>query len=211
MLTQPDAHQNPSTFTTTIALGEGATLDWQPLPTISIAGSHHTSRTHVSLAETSRLRFSEDIQLRRWNESAGTFISAMRIERNGAPIVHNTTHLGAESLDWAENAVGKPTRRFHTTISSLNVAANRSVTDATPDHVTTRTSEAEGADDQTVVGDLSSTQVQIEHLLLSVSVLRETNGEGSQPRDYPSWQAQTGQPLGPDFGQQCSYCCRPEH
>ncbi len=83
-----------STLEIHVCVEDGATLDWRPEPTISIAGSDHRQRTDIELHGTAQLRWMEHLVLGRWSEPSGQLSSSLRIERDGAALSHQDLEIG---------------------------------------------------------------------------------------------------------------------
>ena len=84
----------------TVEVGEGAHLDWDPQPVISVVASCHRQRTLIRLASTATLRWSEALVLGRSGEAPGSLTSVLRVERSGAVLHHTELRVGPDAPGW---------------------------------------------------------------------------------------------------------------
>lgn len=77
-----------------VTVGEGATLDWWPEPTISVAGSDHQTTTVVRLGRGASCRFVEELALGRSDEPGGHLTTSLRVEREGVALLHHGERFG---------------------------------------------------------------------------------------------------------------------
>lgn len=94
-----------SSLVTTLVVHETSHLSWMPEPSVSVAGSHHVARTLVSLSTSASCVIVEELALGRHAEPPGLLESVLRVERNGAALVHHSEHYGFGSAGWG-TAVG---------------------------------------------------------------------------------------------------------
>jgi urease accessory protein len=87
----------PSNLTVRFDVGEGASLQYLPEPTVVTARADHRTRLHVELHPTARLRCREVLVAGRTGEAAGRFSGTTRVtERIGpdvAPLLMQTQEL----------------------------------------------------------------------------------------------------------------------
>ena len=119
-LTPPDPFGLPSHLTITATVGDGATLDWQPQPTVSVEGSLFRSSTSISLGKGAKLTYVEDICLGLKHKTPGGITSSLQIRRNDQLIVRNTNRLGRDSLDSTSYSAARELRRITTMIRSTD-------------------------------------------------------------------------------------------
>jgi urease accessory protein len=90
---------------TTVALGCEARLSWWPEPLVSIAESDHRSSTRVQLSAGAVLTLIEEVSLGRSGQDSGTLELDLRVERDGAVLLHHCERFGP-SEPGARSAVG---------------------------------------------------------------------------------------------------------
>ncbi len=78
----------PSLMELTAHVGDGALLRWLPEPLVPVRRCRHELRTTVDLAPTARVVWREEVILGRANEGPGTLRARTRVERTGAPLLH---------------------------------------------------------------------------------------------------------------------------
>ncbi|MER5639049.1 urease accessory protein UreD [Kitasatospora sp. NPDC002227] len=88
----------------TIAVAEGAELDWYPEPVVAASGSHLVLTTRIELAAGARLRLREEQILGRhhdWARQAppGRLTSRLTVRQAGRLILDQQTDLGPADLD----------------------------------------------------------------------------------------------------------------
>lgn len=81
-------------------------LDVDLEPTIVAADARHLSEVRVRLAETTRLRIRERVQIGRSNEHEGFWSGALWADRCGAPLLRHRMELGPGSV--ADDVLGAP-------------------------------------------------------------------------------------------------------
>lgn len=90
------ATEPPSRLTTAITVGAGGHLDWRPEPTVSVAGSDHVATTRVDLRAGATCRIVEEFSLGRLGEPSGRLATALRVARDGRPLVHHGEWFGPD-------------------------------------------------------------------------------------------------------------------
>jgi len=101
MLAQPGASGLQSRFTTTIVVEPKATLNWTPLPTISVKGSNHINDVSIKLASD-----------------------------KGQALLHHTNRFGDDSAGWAWHAkrpISRVTTKVCTPIQDKAASADHPV------------------------------------------------------------------------------------
>jgi urease accessory protein len=81
-------------------------LDIDPEPTVVAANARHLSELTVCLAETSRLRIRERVQIGRTGEREGFWSGSIRVDVAGTPLLRHRLELGPGSV--ADDALGAP-------------------------------------------------------------------------------------------------------
>jgi len=102
-----------STASLTIDVGAGAHVDWHPCPTISVAGSDHHMSTIVHLGRGASCRVVEELALGRGEEAGGRLDAIVRIERDGAPVVHHRERFGPGKPGWGSTTAVGDARFVH--------------------------------------------------------------------------------------------------
>ncbi|MGD9995505.1 MAG: urease accessory protein UreD [Ilumatobacteraceae bacterium] len=97
-LAQPGAAGVPSTFDIDIEVGDDATLDWSPQPTVSVSGSDHRTTVHLIATSTSHVRLHEAVVLGRYGEDSGRIAFRQRVVIDGRPVLDHETELGHSAL-----------------------------------------------------------------------------------------------------------------
>jgi urease accessory protein len=69
---------------TTVRVGEGATLRWQPEPVIVTARARHRSRTVVDVADGGGVLFDELVVMGRSDEAPGSFAGTLELRMGGS-------------------------------------------------------------------------------------------------------------------------------
>ncbi|WP_101946778.1 urease accessory protein UreD [Mycobacterium sp. 3519A] len=82
-------------------------LDLDPQPTVVAATSRHFTSTRLELAEASRVRLRERIQIGRSNEREGFWTGSLHADVDGSPLLRHRIELGSGSV--ADDALGTPT------------------------------------------------------------------------------------------------------
>ncbi|NMN97346.1 urease accessory protein UreD [Antrihabitans stalactiti] len=95
-----------STAEWTIEVGEGASLDFDPMPLIVGAGAHHLAKTVVGLASSASLRLRERVQIGRDTETSGWWAGEMVADLDGKPMLRHRVDVGASAV--ADDAIEAP-------------------------------------------------------------------------------------------------------
>ncbi|WP_319434299.1 urease accessory protein UreD [Mycobacterium sp. RTGN5] len=120
LIVEPGARLRLRSVAATVALPGAATtqsqacwhietdgeLDVDPEPTVVAANARHLSELTVCLAETSRLRIRERVQIGRTGEREGFWSGAMRADVAGTPLLRHRVELGPGAV--ADDALGTP-------------------------------------------------------------------------------------------------------
>lgn len=93
-LVQPDPLATPSTSRTRLEVGEGATLDWELEPTVSVIGSRHSIVTHLEAAESATVTLADSVQLGRYQERSGELALRQRVSVGGRHMLDHETRFG---------------------------------------------------------------------------------------------------------------------
>ena len=109
----PGPHGQRSTMSLTIDVGAGAHVDWSPCPTISVAGCDHLMSTVVRLDRGATCRVVEELALGRGDEPTGRLDATVRIERDGAPLVHHRERFGVDVPGWSSTTAVGDARFVH--------------------------------------------------------------------------------------------------
>lgn len=92
----PGPDGSPSEQRTTCDVGRGGHLDLHPEPTVAVTGARHSAITRVSLDGTATCRLVEELVLGRSGEPSGAVRLSVRVERDGAPLVHHDEWFGTD-------------------------------------------------------------------------------------------------------------------
>ncbi len=147
----PGPHGTTSTLRTSIEVGDDATLDWAPEPTLSVVGSVHTTTLQVDASASARVRVAEALVLGRHAEDGGTITLAQRVRLDGAPVLHTSSTFGPGV--WAGPGANGPFRTFRSelhlgpaapgvTSSTVSAACVHAVLAVTPGVALTTTATA---------------------------------------------------------------------
>jgi urease accessory protein len=90
----PGPHGDPSRVMFEITVGERASLDWRPEPTVLVRGADHRSLTRITLGDGGRLAWQEIAVLGRNREDSGSVRIRLRVERGGSPLLCSDLALG---------------------------------------------------------------------------------------------------------------------
>jgi urease accessory protein len=97
-LAQPGPHGAPSEMAIDLVVGDDATLDWCPQPTVSVAGSDHRVVVRLSSAGTATITMREGVSLGRSNEPPGRFALRERVAIDGIAVVDHETVFAPGAL-----------------------------------------------------------------------------------------------------------------
>jgi urease accessory protein len=113
-----------SVSTTTVAVGDYASLCWLVEPGVSATGARHVSIAKISLAPSARLLWREEILLGRHSETVpGSWRTGVEVRRADQPLFVGELDLGPASASWKARSVLSGARAL---ISTLVVDADRS-------------------------------------------------------------------------------------
>ncbi|GAA1262653.1 urease accessory protein UreD [Saccharothrix xinjiangensis] len=107
-LALPGRHGTPSRSLVRVELGEDASLEHLPEPTVVTARARHEAVFRAELAEGARLRAKEVLVLGRRDEPAGSLVTTLDVRRGGT-LVKQTCGLGVPEVD--RGAAGLAGRR----------------------------------------------------------------------------------------------------
>lgn len=97
-MAQPGPRGGSSTSLVHVVVGEEASLDWAPLPTISVTGSEHHARSDLAVARSADVHFGDAVSLGRHGEPPGSLAVRQRVERAGSVLLDHETSFGAGVL-----------------------------------------------------------------------------------------------------------------
>jgi len=109
----PGPDGRSSTTTLTIDVGDGAHVEWHPCPTVSVAGSDHHMSTIVHLGSGASCRVVDELALGRGGQAGGRLDAIVRIERNGAAVVHHRERFGPGTPGWGTTTAVGDARFVH--------------------------------------------------------------------------------------------------
>ena len=81
-------------------VGEGATLDWDPEPTILVAGCRLDLDVDIDVARSGRVRWSEELVLGRSGEPSGEVVARTRATVGGRVVLDHSMTLGGPPGPW---------------------------------------------------------------------------------------------------------------
>ena len=110
-------------------VADGASLDWAPEPTVSVAGSRHRQRSEVQVDDGGRVTWTETLVLGRTAEPGGDLDATLRIERGEATVLHQQLGCGAAAPGW-NGVAGLGMHR----VVATSVAIGRTVTGSLTHH-----------------------------------------------------------------------------
>lgn len=84
---------------TTVRVGAGATLRWQPEPVIVTARARHRSRTVVDVAAGGAVLFDELVVMGRSDETPGAYLGSLEVRLDGRAVSH--TSFDTSTPGWA--------------------------------------------------------------------------------------------------------------
>jgi urease accessory protein len=97
-LAQPGPRGDGSWSTFEIDVGAGASLDWHPEPTVSVAGSDHHVLVRLQAHESAIVRCQESVVLGRHAEPPGRLSLRQRVSVGSTPVLDHETVLGTGAL-----------------------------------------------------------------------------------------------------------------
>ena len=128
-----------STATWTVDVGAGGEVDIEPEPTVVAGGADHRTVTTVRMADDSRVRVAERVQIGRTGEDKGFWRGDLLADVGDLPLVRHRLELGADAdtddLISGPRAVhselrypdDRPAATFGTTAAVLPLAAGGSL------------------------------------------------------------------------------------
>ena len=90
-IAQPGPHAEQSNLAVDITVGDGATLDWRPEPSISVVGSDHRVDVRLWATGTSKVAMREGVSLGRTGEPCGRFALHERVVIDGVAVLDHET------------------------------------------------------------------------------------------------------------------------
>ena len=97
-MAQPGPSGEGSSLSIDLIVGEAATLDWHPQPTVSVAGSNHRSIVRLEATGSSVVRMLEGVSLGRHGEPPGRFALRERVVIDGVAVLDHETAFATGSL-----------------------------------------------------------------------------------------------------------------
>ena len=97
-MAQPGPHGIGSEMVVDLVVGEHATLDWAPQPTVSVVGSDHRVVVHLTATGSSRVVMREGVSLGRTGEPSGRFALRERVIIDEIAVLDHETVLAPGAL-----------------------------------------------------------------------------------------------------------------
>ena len=97
-MAQPGPSGDGSSLSIDLVVGEAATLDWQPQPTVSVAGSNHRSSVRLEATGSSVVRMLEGVSLGRHGEPPGRFALRERVVIDRVAVLDHETAFATGPL-----------------------------------------------------------------------------------------------------------------
>jgi urease accessory protein len=97
-MAQPGPRGAASEMIVDLVVGERATLDWGPQPTVSVVGSDHRVVVHLTAAGSSRVVMREGVSLGRTGEPSGRFALRERVTIDEVAVLDHETVLAPGAL-----------------------------------------------------------------------------------------------------------------
>lgn len=97
-LVQPGPSGLASSLAVHADVGDGATLDWDPEPTVSVAGSVHRTTTLLRVHQAARVRWTDRVALGRDGEPPGRLVLHQRVERAGRVVLDHCVEFADGAL-----------------------------------------------------------------------------------------------------------------
>lgn len=97
-MAQPGPRGEASDLVVDLVVGDDATLDWHPQPTVSVVGSDHRVSMRVAATDTSTVTVREGVSLGRQGERPGRFALRERITIDGIAVLDHETVFAPGSL-----------------------------------------------------------------------------------------------------------------
>lgn len=102
-MVQPGPHGDASIARTQLVVGDGARLDWQLEPTVSVRGSVHTANTRLVVRGSGTARVADAVWLGRHGEASGRLTLRQRLEIDGphscGVVLDHATTFGSQPFD----------------------------------------------------------------------------------------------------------------
>lgn len=97
-MAQPGPSGAASEMVVDLVVGEHATLDWAPQPTVSVVGSDHRVVVHLAAAGSARVVMREGVSLGRSGEPSGRFALRERVIIDEVAVLDHETVLAPGAL-----------------------------------------------------------------------------------------------------------------
>jgi urease accessory protein len=98
-MAQPGPHGDASIARTRLVVGDGARLDWQLEPTVSVRGSVHSAYTRLAVHGSGSARVADAVWLGRHGEAPGRLTLRQRLVVADSVVLDHATTFGAEPFD----------------------------------------------------------------------------------------------------------------
>lgn len=134
-MAQPGPLAQPSTTVTRLVVGEGAHLDWDLEPIISVRGSVHRARTTLDVAATGTATVAESVWLGRHVEEPGVLALRQRVTLAGAAVLDHETVLGARHRSHGAHGPWRWIRSVVTIADDAPAQASATLADSRADAV----------------------------------------------------------------------------
>jgi urease accessory protein len=85
-----------SVFRVTATVGDGATLEYLPEPTVIADGARHRTEIRITLAGTASLLLRDEVILGRHGERGGSCVTRLSVDRAGRPLLRQETAVGGD-------------------------------------------------------------------------------------------------------------------
>jgi urease accessory protein len=97
-MAQPGPRGERSELAVDLVVGDGATLDWRPQPTVSVAGSDHRTVVRLSATGSSTVTMCEVVSLGRHGEPPGRMALRQRVTIDGTAVLDHETVFARGAL-----------------------------------------------------------------------------------------------------------------
>jgi urease accessory protein len=97
-IAQPGPRGGASDLVVDLVVGDDATLEWHPQPTVSVAGSNHRVSMRLSATGSSTVTLREGVSLGRLGEPPGRFALHERVTIDGIAVLDHETVFAPGSL-----------------------------------------------------------------------------------------------------------------
>ena len=97
-MAQPGPRGKPSRLDVDIVVGERASLDWRPQPTVSVVGSDHRAVVRLAATVSSNVTMHEGVSLGRHGEPSGRFALRERVTIDGVGVLDHETVFAPGAL-----------------------------------------------------------------------------------------------------------------